>query len=182
MKEDQRIILTKRLLKEGLLKLLEKKDISKITVTELCEESSINRATFYRHYQTPRDIITEIRHDLFDNVMAIKQRGRQHNDVLRWLEDMCQYFYENKDLLKVMFRSRSDEEFVSMINEMYTQYFGVIRRSEMVADLDDVELKLTAYCFAGGVYYTLRQWILENNEKTPKEIAKVIYRFLVLPQ
>lgn len=178
MKEDQRVVLTKKLLKEGLLKLLEKKDINKITVTELCEESSINRATFYRHYQTPRDIITEIRHELFNNVMLIKQKGRIHNDILIWLEDMCGYFYENKDLLKVMFRCRTDDEFVSMIDTLYQEHFISIRKSAFVAELDDQELKLTTHCFAGGVYYILRQWILEPVDKSPKDVAKIIYRFI----
>lgn len=50
MKDDQRVTLTKRLLQEGLLRLLETKEIDKINVTELCRESGINRATFYRHY------------------------------------------------------------------------------------------------------------------------------------
>ena len=50
MKDDQRTALTKRLLREGLLRLLSKTDLNKISVTQLCIESGINRATFYRHY------------------------------------------------------------------------------------------------------------------------------------
>lgn len=54
MKDDQRIALTKRLLREGLLRLLSKTDLNKISVTQLCIESGINRATFYRHYEERR--------------------------------------------------------------------------------------------------------------------------------
>ena len=50
MKDDQRTKLTKRLLREALLLLLEKNDINKIAVTQLCQQAGINRATFYRHY------------------------------------------------------------------------------------------------------------------------------------
>ena len=50
MKGNQRIALTKRLLQEGLIRLLEKKPLDKNSVTELCGESGINQATFYRHY------------------------------------------------------------------------------------------------------------------------------------
>ena len=59
MKDDQRIALTKRLLREGLLRLLSKTDLNKISVTQLCIESGINRATFYRHYEEPRDILND---------------------------------------------------------------------------------------------------------------------------
>lgn len=48
-KNNQRVVLTKRLFKEGLLRLLENKGMDEISVAELCRESGINRATFYRH-------------------------------------------------------------------------------------------------------------------------------------
>ena len=48
--ENQRIKLTKRLLKESLLKLLTEKNIKKISVSELCQTAGINRSTFYNHY------------------------------------------------------------------------------------------------------------------------------------
>ena len=51
-KENQRIALTKKLLQEGLLRLLETKTLDKISVTVLCRESGINRATFYNHYNS----------------------------------------------------------------------------------------------------------------------------------
>ena len=59
-KENQRIALTKKLLQEGLLRLLETKSLDKISVTELCRESGINRATFYNHYNSPQELLTDI--------------------------------------------------------------------------------------------------------------------------
>ena len=62
-KENQRVALSKRMLKEGLIKLLNKKNISKISINELCEIAEINRTTFYRHYQTPHDVLLEVEYD-----------------------------------------------------------------------------------------------------------------------
>ena len=59
-KENQRITLTKKLLQEGLLRLLETKRLDKISVTELCREAGINRATFYNHYDSPQGLLTEL--------------------------------------------------------------------------------------------------------------------------
>lgn len=63
MKENQRIVITKRMLKEGLLRLLKTKKLEKIHINELCEESSVNRATFYRHYVTVQDVLLELEID-----------------------------------------------------------------------------------------------------------------------
>lgn len=178
MKEDQRVILTKRLLQEGILRLLQKEELGKISVTELCAESGVNRATFYRHYQQPRDIIVDIRHNLFNRVKLFEEKNRSAKDPKKWLEGMCQYFYEHAEILKVLFRCRTDEEFVGFINELYQSYFQQLRDAGYGLALDDDDLKLTTYFFAGGIYYILRQWITEPILKTPQEVARVIYRFI----
>ena len=45
--ENQRIRLSKTMLKNALIRLLANKSIDKITVYELCAEAQINRTTFY---------------------------------------------------------------------------------------------------------------------------------------
>ncbi len=58
--QNQRIMLTRRLLKEALLRLLESAPLDKISVTQLCQEAGVNRATFYRHYTSQEDVLQEI--------------------------------------------------------------------------------------------------------------------------
>lgn len=175
MKEDQRVYLTKRLLREGLLKLLQTKDIDKITVAELCRESGINRATFYRHYEKPRDIVTQIRYEIYHDIQPLARGGIQAD---RWLEDICQYFYDRSALLCILFRCRTDEEFVALIDQLCRQHFTQLCQAFTDHQPDEGELKLTTYCFAGGIYYILRQWLTEPIDKTPQQVAGVIRRFV----
>lgn len=44
---------------EALLSLLEKKDFSYITVKEICAAAGVNRSTFYLHYETTSDLLSE---------------------------------------------------------------------------------------------------------------------------
>lgn len=44
---------------EALLTLLEKKDLAYITVKEICETAGVNRSTFYLHYETIGDLLSE---------------------------------------------------------------------------------------------------------------------------
>ena len=46
-REDRRISMTKRMLKEAMTELLREKDIYHIAVRELCERADVNRTTFY---------------------------------------------------------------------------------------------------------------------------------------
>jgi len=176
MKDDQRIALTKRMLQEGLLRLLKSKDISKINVTELCNESGINRATFYRHYEQPRDILDDIRRNMSLEVKKLADKNRTHSNTLPWLEDICNYFYENRDMLSILFKCRTDEEFVDLINELYQKQYSLIKHSDITNTHDDTSLKLATYYVSGGIIYMLRQWILEPINKSPKEMAQIIYQ------
>lgn len=181
MKDDQRIELTKRLLKEGLLRLIKTKDLNRISVTELCKESGINRATFYRHYEEPRDILNELRRNMFQKVRKFEWQDKtdsSEDGLIKWLEETCCYFYENSDLLNVLFQTRSDEEFVALLNEQCREYIPKLRRNGLTDEIDDDAIRLGTYYFAGGIYYILRQWLSEPIDKTPKEMALLISYFL----
>src|ERR1700752_1020493 len=47
---DPRIRRTRRLLQDALQKLLEKKEFDDISVQDIAEAATVNRATFYDHY------------------------------------------------------------------------------------------------------------------------------------
>ena len=44
---------------KAFLGLLEKKDFEYISVKEICEKASVNRSTFYLHYETIGDLLEE---------------------------------------------------------------------------------------------------------------------------
>ncbi|MGN0529199.1 MAG: TetR/AcrR family transcriptional regulator [Eubacterium sp.] len=78
-KENQRIALTKRLLKESLQKLMQNKNIQNITVSELCEKAGINRSTFYNHYGCPGDVLKEMELEV---IYDLEQLLFNNNDEL----------------------------------------------------------------------------------------------------
>ena len=49
-KKDLRVVKTERAIYRALIELLQKKELEKITVSELAELAEINKATFYLHY------------------------------------------------------------------------------------------------------------------------------------
>ena len=49
---DPRILRSRQMLMESLAKLLDRKEFDEISVQEIADEATLNRATFYLHYQT----------------------------------------------------------------------------------------------------------------------------------
>ena len=64
IKTDRRARRTRAAISEAFIKLLNKKEISKITVREITELADINRATFYLHYTDIYQVLEEIENEL----------------------------------------------------------------------------------------------------------------------
>ena len=58
-KSESKYFATAAKMDEAFLSLLEKKDFAYITVKEICEAAGVNRSTFYLHYETIGDLLTE---------------------------------------------------------------------------------------------------------------------------
>lgn len=59
-KTDRRTIYTKMVIKDSLLELMQSRKFEKISVTALCAQAEITRATFYLHYYDLWEVINEI--------------------------------------------------------------------------------------------------------------------------
>ena len=62
-KTDRRTLITKGMIKDALLELLQNTPYEKITVTALCKQSEITRATFYLHYNNIDNVLDELLDD-----------------------------------------------------------------------------------------------------------------------
>jgi AcrR family transcriptional regulator len=59
-KLDPRIRRTRQLLQDALKRLLEEKEFDKITIQEIAEAATLNRATFYAHYPDKFALLEEL--------------------------------------------------------------------------------------------------------------------------
>ncbi len=58
-KSESKYFATAVRMDEAFLGILEKKDLAYITVKEICEKAGVNRSTFYLHYETVADLLSE---------------------------------------------------------------------------------------------------------------------------
>ena len=79
MKNDRRIKKTKEAIYSAFSELIEKKELRKISVQELCEAADIHRATFYYHYQDIYDLYEKIEAEVTTEIEAILDEARAQN-------------------------------------------------------------------------------------------------------
>ena len=76
-KTDRRVRKTKSQLKTGLAQLMREKSIREITVKELVDAVDINRSTFYLHYETISDLLSESVNYLNDQFLAYMKKDKE---------------------------------------------------------------------------------------------------------
>lgn len=69
-KEDRRVSRTKRNINTAFLELMKQKDISKITIKELCELADINRKTFYTYFNSVSDVLSVIENQIINEFQS----------------------------------------------------------------------------------------------------------------
>ena len=121
----------------AFLKLLEKKEIEYITVKEICEKAGVNRSTFYLHYETVSDIISEC-------VEYITQQFFESNKT------------EHSEFLKKI-QNCSTEELYLITPEYLSPYLSNIKQNQRLFQtmlknasalrLEDSYFKLFRYVF-----------------------------------
>lgn len=64
---DPRVVRTRKLISQALTELLEEKSLPEITVQEIASRATINRSTFYSHYQDKFDLFSTLMRERFRN-------------------------------------------------------------------------------------------------------------------
>jgi AcrR family transcriptional regulator len=74
MKIDRRITRSKALLRNALRELMAQKRFKDITVGQISDLSTINRATFYKHYVDKHSLLEEVFQEDFEKLLETRTR------------------------------------------------------------------------------------------------------------
>lgn len=174
MKRDLRITVTKRMIREALVGLLKTKPLEKIKVNELCECSGVNRATFYRHYESIHDVLREIEMEFIRQMPRPAVLPKTEEEARSHVKAVCAYFYGHGDMIRLLFLNRTDGDMMQGMSDFYSSFLEVRKKTMPVADVDEDTAKAIVALISGGGYCLLRQWILGDIRKTPDQIADIL--------
>lgn len=176
--ENQRVMLTKRLIREALVTLLKEKNLRQISVRELCERAGINRTTFYKHYGAPEQVLQEIVAVEIQNVIALADDRGKPISTQNYLERVCEYMWENRNLHKVLFSSQIGTEESDLFRLTMNAMWSVRTFRPEMEHLDPITDRAAMLFVESGCYAVFRWWLLEDVNQTPKEIAHIICRLI----
>ena len=147
-KENRRTRLTKRLLRESLLELLQEKPVDHITVKELCERAELNRSTFYAYYTDVSALYEEMGNELADalleHIQAMKdQSGLNTELMLTYIRDNCEMFW------LLVYCDHYTDLNQSIIKRIFQNFFSISLLSDQYTIQEEREYALQ-FIFMGG--------------------------------
>ena len=155
---DLRVFKTRRNIKNTLFTLLEKKPPEDVTITELCVAAVINRKTFYRHYHSIQDVMTDIENDLAEDFMSVmRDKDTSCLEPFKILDRIQEFVLKNKATLERITRLAPDMFSKGKLRDMlhHTLRISVKRLPYAFAD---EELEYIALFMVNGTLALYTDW------------------------
>ncbi len=170
--ESRRVKLTKRLLKNALMELVETEPLSSISVTKLCKQADVNRSTFYSYYNDIIELLKEIEDDILAEIPMIQDGAQQINLNKQIMKDFTLFFeYVRKhDRDFKLLLQTNNMDFRRRLMETVMQHF----QQPKLKTSDSLPYRF-GYVFAmNGVIGVMMEWILSGFPMDDSVIAKLV--------
>ena len=171
---DRRKKYTRMVLKDSLMKLLKDKQISTITVKEICELADINRSTFYAHYSDQFDLLKQIEEELIEDLKMYLStyNFEKEEEALQMTEKLIEYFASNQDKCQTLLSENSDSSFEKKVR-LVARRFIMNKWVEVSQHDQDISEYVSTFIVSGSIQ-VLKVWLNKGMDKTPKEMAEII--------
>jgi AcrR family transcriptional regulator len=167
---DPRVLRSRRMLMESLAKLLTKKEFEDISVQEIADEATLNRATFYLHYPDKAALLQAMTYVRFRDL--IERRGISFTDcnaALRAIAlGVCDYLAVSTNCPSQLARIPLEGSIIPVVESMFQEGLA---RHEIAPGVDPALVATTA---AWAVFGAARRWFQTPDRISAEEMAAKI--------
>lgn len=169
----------------ALISLLKKKSFEYITVKELCETARVNRSTFYLHYETIGDLLTETARylisvfvsyydvDSTDFVRNISERDPGELNFIndRYLTPYLTYIKENKEVFATALSNKKSFGLETIYRDMFEYIFDPILERFHYPEGDR---QYVIKYYLNGITAIVGEWLKDDCKKPIFDIVRII--------
>lgn len=183
-KSESKYFNTASKMDEAFLDLLSQKDFAYITVKEICEKAGVNRSTFYLHYETVSDLLSEsieYINEQFFNYNPDSQRIMSRlkdcplNELYlitpEYLTPYLHYIKENRRLFKNAMENADILRLGETYDKMFSHVFTPILERFQVPVQDR---KYIMAFYIHGIIAIVKEWIKQDCSDSVENIIFLI--------
>jgi AcrR family transcriptional regulator len=164
---DPRVLRSRQMLMEALLRLLNRKEFDDISIQEIADEATLNRATFYLHYPDKNALLQAMTAARFGDLTA--RRGLSFTDcdgALRAIAlGVCDYLAESTGCPSQLAKMPLEGSIIPVVENIFREGG---RNHEIPPGVDHELLATTA---AWAIFGAARRWYQTPDRIPAEEMA-----------
>jgi len=181
-KTDLRVIKTKKILFDSLLKLMKNKNFEKIKISDICEDSLINRSTFYAHYEDKYELLME----LFEEQKIALLKKLENNEniifskeyIMELLNILIDHIDENRETYSAILTNNRDGILIDfLIDAIERDVSDRLKNNNEIID-SKLPLDIIVKFYAGGLINIGIAWITRNEKYSKEELLSYIDKLI----
>lgn len=163
---------TKLIIATGFKRLMEKKPFSKITISDITDESGFNRQTFYYHFHDKYDLLNWI---FYREIITPFVDGLSFDNWSAKLLTMLTTISDNSHFYSNALKTSYGDEFRDYIQQESSNVFSdVIDDIAGKGSISPEDRRFIAEFFSFGIVGTVLKWVQTDMSESPKVIVSHI--------
>lgn len=171
VKGNRRTQMTKMLLKEALIELMEEMPFRKISIKDICERADLNRTTFYLHYTDQETLLRDIERNVQERTITHLKNVSPTADAEGLIEVFLRYVHENDKVFRLLL---CNEESASFRQSFVQNTLREIRPNLPDYGSDESEKYILTFLMQGSAHIIIT-WINANYDMKEGQLAHLIY-------
>jgi AcrR family transcriptional regulator len=167
---DPRVLRSRQMLMEALLRLLNRKEFDAISIQEIADEATLNRATFYLHYPDKNALLQAMTAARFSDLIA--RRGLSFTDcdgALRAIAlGVCDYLAETAGCPTQLAKMPLEGSIIPVVENIFEE------GAEKHGITPSADSRMLATTVAWAIFGAARRWHQTPNRIPAEEMAAKI--------
>ena len=170
--ESRRSKMTRRLMKDALMELMENRPLASVSITELCSRADVNRSTFYSYYSDMLQLLKEIEDDIIGQLPEAKP--------IEDCADLDKQLIEEFTLFFGYVRKHARDFFILLqsgdihFRERLTDTIMSRYRREPTETIDPLMSRWSYIYCLNGTFGMMRDWISQDFPIGDREFAELV--------
>lgn len=160
---DRRIVKTREAIRKAYLDLVIEKGSSRISISELARRANIDRKTFYLHYASLDDVLTEYVEKKFSEVVTVMEESHYFDDPFdakKLIYLLDRFYEEEEELLIAVAGSDAYDDLWRNVHDILADKAVLLYSPHVNISMN--EIKVFYDFFSAGVIDVYRRWVREE--------------------
>ncbi len=158
---------TRSLIKKTFAELInEKKQLDKITVTELVNRAGLTRSTFYTHYDNIYDVAHDYQLQTIELLCSDDLKLYSKQDIINYFNNIIQCLKDNEEIYKLLLSADESLLFLEELNKIAIQkVYDALKDS-----YDDKYLELNISFLMNGILMEILKYFRNESSYSLDEL------------